>query len=67
MASLSNTHQRHSERTYYLHRDSSVTKTPSPHHLLRIRAVSKEQASLMAMALQTKLRLMGIYLAFQEV
>ena len=65
MASTAFKHQRSSERTYYLHHDGSVSKTPSRQHLLRIRAESHQQAALMALALETTLRLAGVYLAFE--
>ena len=56
-----------SRRTYYLLRDGSVSKSPSPSHLLRIRAESLSMATLMALALEAKLRADGIYLAFEAV
>ena len=65
MAALSNK-QRHSQRTYYLHRNGSVSKTPSPSHLLRIRAESEAQASTLAWALRAKLQQEGLHLAFEE-
>ncbi|GEM_PF-6383793 len=55
------------QRTYYLHRDGSVSKAPTSSHLLRIRAESMEEASLIVLALETKLRRQGIYLPFEEV
>lgn len=55
-----------SKRTYYLHRDGSVTNTPTPSHLLRIRAASQDEAALRAMALETMLCVAGIHLAFQD-
>lgn len=56
-----------SRRTYYLHRDGSVSKAPTPSHLLHIRAESLEQALLMVQAVETQLRRQGIYFPFQEV
>lgn len=60
-------HPTPSRRTYYFHRDGSVSKAPTPSHLLRIRAESLEQALLMVHAVETQLRRKGIYLPFQEV
>ena len=56
-----------SQRTYYLHQDGSVSKAPTPSHLLRIRAESLEQASQVALALETNLRRKGVYFPFQGV
>lgn len=60
-------HPTASRRTYYLHRDGSVSNAPTPSHLLHIRAESLEQALMMVQAVETQLRRMGIYLPFQEV
>lgn len=55
-----------SKRTYYLHRDGSVSNAPAPSHLLRIRAASQDEAALKAMALETMLRVAGVHFAFQK-
>ena len=67
MAASTPNKPRPNRRTYYLHRDGSVSKRPTPSHQLRIRAASQTEAAVKAMAAETMLRVSGLYFPFAEV